>query len=294
MITVTYSRDGQTPKASEHSVDRDVELRERAAVRRVYESIAPQYDRRVGANSEVDAFFMEGESRFVLSRVAPADRVLDIGCGTGRYTARMLAAGVRAVGLDMSAAMIRQARSKSAAAPHGGSWVQAEMGNLPFADGSFDVVTCVLAIMHLARSERQRVFTEVSRVLRPRGRFVLTCKNGLVEKLSGKDRFASLDFTDVKRQRMIFTNLDGYDDMEAQWNSFSRTELRRLCRRSGLRMTTLHGHFALASWLPHSHLRRRSVRRAVAAVERTLTGVWPLSLAGYHLLVEAVKPERRP
>src|SRR5436309_1151821 len=66
-------------------------------------------------------------------------RVLDVGCGTGRSLVPLLADGVEAVGCDLSAAMLRQARRRL------GSRVplhQADMRMLPDL-GRFDLVLCL-------------------------------------------------------------------------------------------------------------------------------------------------------
>src|SRR5260370_41271173 len=58
---------------------------------------------------------------------------LDLGCGTGNYTASLANAGVRIFGYDASTTMINRARSKSGAV----QWLGGNAESLPFADGSF-------------------------------------------------------------------------------------------------------------------------------------------------------------
>lgn len=104
--------------------------------------------------------------------LAPSSRVLDVACGSGGpalYLARF--AGCRVVGIDIHddgiAAATRQAEEEGLA--DRASFQRADASEtLPFADGSFDAVTCIDAVNHLAG--RPHVFAEWRRVVRPGGR----------------------------------------------------------------------------------------------------------------------------
>jgi SAM-dependent methyltransferase len=101
-----------------------------------------------------------------------AERVLDVGCGAG-HTALCFAPRVaEVVALDLTEAMLEQTRAL--AEIRGIANLRCERGDahaLPFADASFDVVTCRVCAHHFARPEQ--AVREAARVLRPRGRFVL-------------------------------------------------------------------------------------------------------------------------
>jgi ubiquinone/menaquinone biosynthesis C-methylase UbiE len=105
----------------------------------------------------------------VLSGARPGDQVLDIGCGGG-YLARLLAAAVapggQVTGLDTSAPAIGYARKRAAA---NCSFVLGAAQDLPWPDGSFDVVASTLAAHHIPGAARQDAFGEMYRVLRPGG-----------------------------------------------------------------------------------------------------------------------------
>ncbi|WP_019585081.1 class I SAM-dependent methyltransferase [Deinococcus apachensis] len=107
------------------------------------------------------------------SRVArrqPA-RVLEIAAGTGvvtRHLARVLPPGVPIVATDLSQPMLDQAAAAGTERPV--EWRQADAQQLPFPDGSFDVVVCQFGAMFFP--DKVRAFAEARRVLRPGGGFI--------------------------------------------------------------------------------------------------------------------------
>jgi ubiquinone/menaquinone biosynthesis C-methylase UbiE len=101
-------------------------------------------------------------------------RLLDIGCGTGRFLALIKHNYPRlpVTGVDLSAPYLRHAGRALAS----WSWVELIEGaaeRLPFAEQSFDVVTCVYLFHELPREVRRQAAAEMARVLRPGGRAVL-------------------------------------------------------------------------------------------------------------------------
>lgn len=111
-----------------------------------------------------------------LAGVAPGERVLDVGCGTGSLAlaAQALVGTAGTVcGIDASAPMIERAMRK---ARQRGVPVDFRLGRaeaLPFADGSFDAVYGTLMLHHLPRSVRRRCVTEMARVVAPGGRVLV-------------------------------------------------------------------------------------------------------------------------
>jgi SAM-dependent methyltransferase len=98
--------------------------------------------------------------------------VLDIGSGVGG-PARFLAAtyGCRATGVDISEAFVDGARYLTERTGQGGqvSFETASALDLPFDDGQFDVVLLQHVAMNI--SDRARLYREIRRVLKVRGRF---------------------------------------------------------------------------------------------------------------------------
>ena len=105
--------------------------------------------------------------------VGPADRTLDLCCGTGAAL-KAFRAGCRTqlVGVDRSAGMLAEAR-RQLATGHGAPvvTVRGDALALPFR-GSFDLVTCFGAFGHILEADEPRLVAQVRRALRPGGRFV--------------------------------------------------------------------------------------------------------------------------
>ena len=107
-----------------------------------------------------------------LGRLAPGERVLDLGSGAGTdslIAAQMVGAGGVVTGIDMTPEML--ARARAAAAEMGAAnveFVEAEAERLPFADAGFDVVISNGVIDLIP--DKDAVFAELFRVLKPGGR----------------------------------------------------------------------------------------------------------------------------
>lgn len=140
----------------------------------LYDDLAAVYDRWLTGDGSAEAcltFYRE-------QMVGDAGPVLELGCGTGRILWAITGLGVPTIGLDLSMAMLRLVHtSRPAVQSLGGGppIVCAEFQQLPFVDASFSTVALPMrTIGHLVKAEeRVAIFSEVYRVLRPNGRFLL-------------------------------------------------------------------------------------------------------------------------
>ena len=98
----------------------------------------------------------------------PPGAALDAACGTGRHARRLVELGHHVVGVDASPAMLEKARTTLPQAV----FRDGDLTALPLEPASVDLVVCALALEHVA--DLGRAIAELSRVLRPGGRMVLS------------------------------------------------------------------------------------------------------------------------
>lgn len=123
----------------------------------------------------VPGFFTEFSEK-LLDRAEPkdGDRLLDVATGTGIVLRRALerCPGLgRAVGVDLTPAMLSVAREASEGLPV--EYVEGDATALPFGDGSFDLVTCQQGLQFFP--DRAKALAEMRRVLAPGGRAFVAC-----------------------------------------------------------------------------------------------------------------------
>jgi 2-polyprenyl-3-methyl-5-hydroxy-6-metoxy-1,4-benzoquinol methylase len=109
---------------------------------------------------------------YLLARIEAGQRVLDVGCGEGRFAAELADAGASVVGVDVAEEPLQRGRERRAdldlrMVPDDGGW--------PFEDGSFDAVWAGEVIEHVA--DTVGWLSELRRVLRSGGRLLLSTPN---------------------------------------------------------------------------------------------------------------------
>ncbi|MFC8569675.1 class I SAM-dependent methyltransferase [Streptomyces sp. NPDC057245] len=107
---------------------------------------------------------------WLLGRLTPGSRVLDVGSGTGRPTAETLAgAGHEVLGVDVSPVMVELATRQVPEAV----FRCADIRDVPLDDGSFDAVCVYFSLLQLDRREQTELVGRLVRSLRPGGFLVL-------------------------------------------------------------------------------------------------------------------------
>ena len=129
----------------------------RRAVRDAYDAIAEEYE----ALRDDDPPELSLLDELVAGLPADA-RVLDAGCGSGDPAAAHVADRVEVTGLDFSRGQLELAGERVPEA----SLVAGDMTALPFADGAFDALYSLYAVIHVPRERHRACFAEFRRVLR--------------------------------------------------------------------------------------------------------------------------------
>jgi SAM-dependent methyltransferase len=148
-----------------------------AASRAWWEGSAPAYQAEHGEFLG-DADFLwcpEGlrESEAHLLGDIAGRRVLEVGAGAAQCSRWLMAQGARAVGVDVSAAQLRQARVLDTRTGVATVLAQADAQQLPFGDSSFDLACSAYGAVPFV-SDSAAVMSEVVRVLKPGGRWVFS------------------------------------------------------------------------------------------------------------------------
>lgn len=143
------------------------------------EESARLYDTQVeilfgGAADAMRRIALGALARVLKGRDQRTVKLIDLGCGNGRFLSQVLAAYPRipATGLDLSPAYCDEARARLQ------RWsqvdiVQGAAEQAPFEAGSFDAATCIYLFHELPPRVRRDVAGEIARLIKPGGTFVL-------------------------------------------------------------------------------------------------------------------------
>lgn len=103
-------------------------------------------------------------------------KVLDLCCGMGRHSLALAEAGYEVTGIDLSEALLREARAQAGAGKV--TWLRSDMRKLPLAGGFDAVVNLFTSFGYFEEDEEQvKVLREIHRMLKPGGKFIIDFLN---------------------------------------------------------------------------------------------------------------------
>jgi SAM-dependent methyltransferase len=111
----------------------------------------------------------ERRRALLLAEARPGERVLDLGCGAGRFVAALQDAGADAVGVELADGALERARRN---VPGAELHALAAGGAIPLEDSSVDLVWCSEVLEHVP--DTAGLLSEARRVLRTGGRLLVT------------------------------------------------------------------------------------------------------------------------
>jgi 2-polyprenyl-3-methyl-5-hydroxy-6-metoxy-1,4-benzoquinol methylase len=132
------------------------------------------YDEVFQRNRGIQSKWHHHKFRRIVQEIGSVGKHLDFGCGPGTLI-HLLPSGISAVGVDIAASQVSYAEQNYASPEK--QFIQIESSELPFADATFDSITCIEVVEHLELKLTREILKEFSRVLRPGGKLILTTPN---------------------------------------------------------------------------------------------------------------------
>jgi len=151
---------------------------------RTYDKIAADYCRKTRGDAEVLGWEEDYVRRLIECIGRPNPVILDVGCADGRHCLLIDRNGGRAIGIDLSDAMLVEARDHYPA----GDYRKMDMRALAFGAGAFDGIWSSGSIYHVAKAGVGTVIREFHRILKAGGVAAVNFKLGTGEGMEENPR----------------------------------------------------------------------------------------------------------
>jgi len=220
---------------------------ERNHVHKVYDKIAQHF-------AKTRYRIWPGVRDFLQQKTSPCDIILDVGCGNGKNLWSMK--NIYSIGIDRCLPLVQTCHPRETAV--------ADMLELPFQSGKFDIVICIAVLHHLATRERRILaIKELARVLRPGGSCLIYVWAADDEGQTVKNTKAreKMRFLDDKKQDVLIpwvvvegktnnkTTAIQEEDLtvERYYHLYVRGELEEECLQSNC-FHIQHSYFEQSNW----------------------------------------------
>ena len=235
--------------------------------RTYYDDFSTTYDRARLKGGTYHAHLDDLEAAAV-RRWCRGERVLEVGCGTGQIMTRVRRFAPRAVGIDLSGGMLREAKARGLAV------AQASATALPFHDRSFDVVFSFKVLPHIEALDT--ALAEVERVLDEGGVALLEFYNPMsLRGLWKKIRWWTVPVGAASHDRQVYTSYHSPAEARAAVGG-----MLEVCGAHGIVILT-----------PHSAAHRAPIAGAALRwLERRLDRSPLARWAGFYVVVARKRP----
>jgi len=246
-------------------------------------AVQAQFSRQAARYARSDSHAGDRDLELLVKRlnVRPGAPILDIATGTGFTAFALASSGARVVALDLTVAMLREARRLSPDPRI--VWIAGDAESLPFADETFSAATVRRAPHHFPYL--RQALLEMRRVVRPGGRV------GIVDQVPPEDEAG----------RVLMERLERLRD-PSHVEALTATRWRRLLSEVGIEVTftdVVERAFTVEAWLDLGGAdagRRVAVGEALAAAtpqarrEIGDLGTDPLTFTKRWVVLVGVKP----
>lgn len=139
--------------------------------------------------------------------VPPGSTILDIPCGTGRYTGFLLSRGYRVLGADIAAEMIQVAKKKADGVPGTLGWMAADATRVPLPDKSIDASFTIRLFHLIPKDVRPKIYRELARVCRRELVLCFNCNKWALKHLGKRLRGNAPEWLMTRKE--LVTELQG-------------------------------------------------------------------------------------
>lgn len=210
-----------------------------------------------------------------LLRGGEEKELLDAGCGFGLYSVTLARLGYRVTAIDTDPKRIEAAETLKQSTGDRLTLRQADLRRLPFPDDSFDTILCTEVLEHI--QEDTQALSELSRVIRSHGRFILT----------------------VPSKKSVASSYE--KEFEHVRAGYSSEEISSLLEQNGFsllsRQPYLHSRFGEWAWRMNHRLFRSKVLTVASFYPLFWGSLWtdgwfPSQMAGIGYILEARRNEK--
>jgi ubiquinone/menaquinone biosynthesis C-methylase UbiE len=243
----------------------------RSAVQKYHDRVAPQYD-----HSYEDVFWQWHDSLTwdYLKPVLPVDLsspAVDLGCGTGKWAARLVKTGYDVTCVDVSARMLDQARRKieQPGGPSRAKFIQADLCDLSALPASCFSLAVALGEPIGCAASPAKAMKQIRRILTDRGSLVASFDNRLAAiefYLQAKDPKALAKFLRDGRTHWLTRDADEQFPIF----TFGPSDIRKLAEATGFEVLDMVGKTVLPMRTCRKLLESSEARRAWARIEKKL------------------------